>query len=215
MPHTSSPCLAVQSLTFSYPERHVFTRWSGQFGPGMSWLQGHNGCGKSTLLKLLAGAVAPSGGHIRINEVDQAAQAMAYRQRVFWCGPGAIPFEHLTPWQYWGFMRSLYPMLDEDALRLHADAFGLAPHLGAPLQSLSTGTQRKVWVSAALAAHTTVTLIDEPFNALDADSLAHLRQALVSAAQSQDRIWVLTSHEDLGPASQWARRLDLSTPGHP
>jgi ABC-type multidrug transport system ATPase subunit len=201
--------LTVQALSFSYTARHVFTRWCGQFEPGMTWLQGPNGCGKSTLLKLLAGAEAPTAGHITLGDIDQATQPLAYRQQVFWCGPGPLPFAHLSPLQYWGFMQGLYPALDATALARHVDALGLGPFVDAPLHSLSSGTQRKVWVCAALAARAPLTLIDEPFNALDAASLAYLREALATAAQQPDRIWVLTSHEDLGPAAAWARRLDL------
>ena len=39
-PLTSAPApavLSVQSLTFSYPNRHVFTLWSHRFGAGLTW----------------------------------------------------------------------------------------------------------------------------------------------------------------------------------
>jgi ABC-type multidrug transport system ATPase subunit len=211
----STPVLSVEGLHFSYPHRHVFSAWSHRFGPGLTWLKGNNGSGKSTLLKLLAGALPPWRGRIALDDIEQQAHALAYRREVFWCGPGPIALDHLTPIEYWGFMRQLYPRLDETQLRQHMTAFGLAPHLDAPLRSLSTGTQRKVWVAASLSAGTRVTLIDEPFNALDAASLAHLREALASCAQQTHRIWILTSHEDLGPASAWARVLNLDAPVPP
>ncbi|MGH6648412.1 ABC transporter ATP-binding protein [Aquabacterium sp.] len=201
--------LHIKHLNFSHPGRHVFTDWSGTFSGGLTWLKGCNGSGKSTLLMLLAGGLQPGAGSIRLGDTDQAQQALDYRRRVFWCGPGPLPFDHLTPREYWGFMRHLYPTLDTRALQMHATAFSLNAHLDVPLRSLSSGTQRKVWVAASLAAGTEATLIDEPFNALDARSLAHLREVLAKAAQDTDRIWIVTSHEDLGRAGAGAQVHDL------
>jgi len=202
--------LQVQSLHFSYPTQPVFNGWSGEFSAGLTWVQGRNGSGKSTLLKLLAGALPPRHGSLRAAGFDQHSAPLDYRRQVFWCGPDAMAFEHLSAPEYWGFMRGLYPRLDDAALRQHVQAFGLEPHLASPLRALSSGTQRKVWISAALAAGTPVRLLDEPFNALDAASLDYLRRVLAEQAQAFDVCWVLISHEDLGEATRWARCLDLS-----
>lgn len=207
---TPTNMLQVQSLHFSYPTQPVFSAWSGSFSAGLTWVQGRNGSGKSTLLKLLAGALPVRHGSLKAAGFDLHSDPLDYRRQVFWCGPDAMAFEHLSAPEYWGFMHGLYPQLDETALRQHVQAFGLEPHLATPLSALSSGTQRKVWISAALAAGTPVRLLDEPFNALDAASLAYLRGVLAAQAQAAEVCWVLISHEDLGQATQWARCLDLS-----
>lgn len=204
--------LHIHDLHFSHPDRHVFTAWSGSFTAGLTWLKGANGSGKSTLLQLLAGGLQAASGSIRLGDIDQTTQALDYRRRVFWCGPGTMPFDHLTPREYWGFMKHLYPSLDTEALQTHVTAFLLSAHLDTPMRRLSSGTQRKVWVAASLVAGTEATLIDEPFNALDVHALAHLRKVLAQAAQDTDRVWIVTSHEDLGAATAWARVHDLDPP---
>lgn len=215
----TSPVLAIEALSFSYPHRHVFTRWSAQLMPGLTWLKGSNGCGKSTLLKLLAGALVPTHGRLLLQGRHQPRQGQAFRQQVFWCGPDRIAFDHLTPWEYWGFMRTLYPSFDEVRLRAMLPLLGLAPHVQRPLRELSTGTQRKVWVLAALCAGTALTLLDEPLNALDAASLVCIRQALAECAQQalsgSPRAWLLTSHEDIGPAAPLAQVLNLDAASGP
>lgn len=202
--------MQVRDLSFSYAERHVFTQWSGQFAPGLVWLQGPNGCGKSTLLKLLGGALAPGAGDVGIDGVSLQQTPLAYRRLVFWLGPGEIAFDHLTAAEYWGFMQHLYPHFDADAAQRHCAGFGLQPHTRLALHKLSTGTQRKVWLVAALAAGTAVTLLDEPMNALDAASQSYLQTALMAQAQDTQRVWITSSHEDLGDAGQLARRLPLA-----
>jgi len=203
------PVLAVDRLSFSYPSRHVFTAWSAGFGPGLTWLRGGNGSGKSTLLKLLAGALPPTAGRIAARGIDIAAQPLDYRRTVFWCGPGPLPFDHLTPDEYFAFMRSLFPGFDAAILATRLQGFGLQPHLATPLRALSTGTQRKVWIAAALSAGTAVTLLDEPFNALDAASHAHLLVALDEAGAAGDRACIVASHEAPGEVDRIAATIEL------
>lgn len=199
----TSRVLKVHQLSFSYPQRHVLTHWSHDFLPGITWIQGPNGCGKSTLLRLLAGALPPLNGSVQVDDIDLHAQPLKYRRQVYYCGPGPIAFDHLCPEEYFGFMRSLFPCVDEEALLTHVDGFGILPFLREPLAALSTGTQRKVWLAMALSAGTRVTLMDEPFNALDSLSAQHLREVLRQQTAQDSRIWIVASHEDLdlpGPA---------------
>ena len=55
--HTQAPLLHVAGLSFSYPQRHVFTHWSHDFSGGLTWIRGSNGSGKSTLCSVLAVAL--------------------------------------------------------------------------------------------------------------------------------------------------------------
>jgi ABC-2 type transport system ATP-binding protein len=201
--------LQVHDLAFSYPGRHVFAGWQASFMPGITWVQGGNGSGKSTLLKLLAGALPPLVGTLQVQGVDATTQPLDYRRRVFWCGPGAIAFDHLRPPEYFAFLSGLYPSFDHAVVQAQVTALGLLPFVGKRLQELSTGTQRKVWLAAALAVRTPVVLLDEPLNALDAASLQHVRSQLERCAASTTQAWVIASHESLGVAGDGAARLML------
>jgi ABC-type multidrug transport system ATPase subunit len=202
--------LSVENLSFSYPGRHVFAGWQADFRPGISWVQGGNGSGKSTLLKLLAGALPPITGQLTANGVQSSAHPLQYRQQVFWCGPGAIAFDHLRPLEYYAFLRGLYLQFDMTQAKTQASALGLGPFLGSRLRELSTGTQRKVWLAAAFAVGTPVVLMDEPLNALDAASLRHVLAQLARCATDSTRAWIIASHESLGAAGELATPLLLT-----
>ena len=201
--------LQIDDLSFSYPGRPVLTGFSARVGPGLTWLRGGNGSGKSTLLALLAGAMPPLAGRLTAQRRDAHRQPLDYRRAVFWCGPGAVAFDHLNAREYFGFIAGLYPTFDSAGLASQIDGLGLAPHLGQRLAALSTGTQRKVALAAALAVGTPVVLLDEPLNALDALSLAWFRSALLRACQSPGQAWLVASHEPLGPAADGAACIDL------
>ena len=206
----SQPLLQIDGLSFSYPGRHVFTGFSARVGTGLTWLRGANGSGKSTLLALLAGALQPITGQITVQGLDQARQPLDYRRAVYWCGPGPVVFDHLRPPEFFGFIAGLYPHFDEAALSRHVQALGLAPQLGQRLSALSTGTQRKVALACALAVGTPVVLLDEPFNALDAASLAHLQAVLEGAAAGRRQAWLVASHTDPAAGATGRMLLDLN-----
>ena len=191
----SPELLRAEDLSFSYPGRHVLTHFSANFAPGLTWVQGRNGSGKSSLLKLLAGALPPLTGRLWANGVEAAADPLGYRRAVFWCGPGEVAFQHLRPPEYFAFLRGLYPSWDAAALPEQLHGLGLQSFMGTRLSALSTGTQRKVWLAAALVAGTAVILLDEPLNALDSASAAHLRQQLAQRALSKTQAWLVASHE--------------------
>jgi ABC-type multidrug transport system ATPase subunit len=200
-------------LSFSYPGRHVFSDWSAEFAPGLTWIRGSNGSGKSTLLKLLAGALPPLAGRLNVREIDAALRPLDYRREVFWCGPAAIPFDHLRPPEYFGFLRSLYPRFDATALDAHVAGLGLNRFMGVRLSELSTGTQRKVWLTAALVAGTAAVLLDEPLNAFDSGSLRYALDRLADCAVDTARAWIVASHESLGDAGERAALVSLDRQG--
>lgn len=209
----SSAPLVVEQLGFRWDRRLLFASWSHRFGPGLTRVHGTNGCGKTTLLKLLGGALDPFAGTRIANGIDAAADPQGYRRQVYWCGPDPVPFQHLTPGEFYAFLAGLYPTMDRAALPPLLAALGLEPHLGKTLDMLSTGSARKVAVAAALVMGTPVTLLDEPLAGLDRRSVDVVVQALLERAREPGRAWIVTSHEDLGPAAAAAALLELPPGG--
>ena len=206
--------LQLDQLAFAWPDRVVLQRCSTALKTGITWLRGPNGVGKSTLLQLLAGVLRPLQGTARLLRPGQPAldlqadHRLAWRHAVFWCGPGAVAYDHLSPLDFWSFLHGLYPDWQPLAVVRHAEAFGLGPHLDRPLARLSTGTQRKVWLVAALAAGTPVRLLDEPLNALDDEATAYLQDQLAQAQEERSALWLVASHDaplpaHTAPVNEW------------
>lgn len=206
----ATPPLSVEGLEFGYAAAPLFFDWSHDFVPGLTWLRGDNGSGKSTLLRLLGGALEADGGTIRLGDVTAHAQPLAYRRRVYWCGPDGVAFDHLRPAEFFGFVAGLYPTFDASVVDRWVDAFGLRPFLPRRIRELSTGTRRKVAVVAAFAVGTDVVLLDEPLAGLDRASLATATAHLAKIADARDRVWIVASHEPLGPAQGPAHTVDLA-----
>lgn len=59
---------------------------------------------------------------------------------------------------------------------------------------LSTGSRRKVGLVAALASGATVTLLDQPFAALDASAIRRLQAFLAQLGQNPVRAWLIADY---------------------
>jgi ABC-type multidrug transport system ATPase subunit len=113
---------------------------------------------------------------------------------VFWADPRSSAWEQVTPSAYFKSLLRQYPRFDAQAVMELADDLGLTPHLEKPLYMLSTGSKRKVWLAAAFASGAAVTLLDEPFAALDPASIRFVRELLAEAAAHPSRTWVLADY---------------------
>ena len=186
--------LHLQNLHFTYPaspNQPLFTGLSAHLPAGVSLVCGGDGCGKSTLLRLLAGDLMPAKGQVRFSGADRA--------QVFWMDPRSkvvnATLNNVVVQTYFEALASRWPNLDTAWLAELSDDLGLTPHLHKPMFMLSTGSRRKVLLAAGLAGGASVTLLDEPFAALDAPSIRCVTAALVRAAAQPQRACVIADHQ--------------------
>jgi len=184
-----APVLTAQGLSFAWPGHSLFQDLHIALPPGVSLVTGDESCGKSTLLRLLAGDLRARSGTIAINGAPPEPG------QVFWIDPKTEAHDAISATAYLQGVQQRYPAFSHEALADLLAGFSLAPHLDKPLYMLSAGSRRKVWLSAAFAAGARVTLIDQPFAALDGPSIRFLRELLQEAAEHPHRAWVLADFE--------------------
>ena len=187
--------IQVQGLHFAYPEHKLFTDFSVQIGLGVTLIQGGDGRGKTTLLRLLAGELTADAGTLHIHQLDLQKQPAAYRQQLFWTDARSEAFDQLTPPEYFEMQRKRWPGFDNQSLAELIRGLDLEVHLHKKLFMLSTGSKRKVWLAAAFASGAAVTLLDEPFAALDTPSIRFVIQRLKGAAARPERAYVIADYE--------------------
>ena len=196
MPQTL-PLLQLEQLSFRHAGPSgplLFDGFCLELHAGVSWLTGDEGSGKTTLLQLLAGEL-PATGEIRVGGIRLADSRLAYRQQVAWFDPRDTALDEQTARQLFARLQALHPGCDLGTLAAHIEGLSLAPHLDKALSMMSTGTRRKVLMAAALAAKCPLTLLDQPFMALDRPSIDYLLQVLQHASRSPDRACVLADYE--------------------
>jgi ABC-type sugar transport system ATPase subunit len=149
-------------------------------------LLGENGAGKSTLVKVIAGAVKPDEGTLRLDgrEVAFDSTADAVRNGV------AVVSQELSLFPDLDVLSNLFPMREprrgpfvnksvmaERARPVLAE-LGLDVSLRQPLGSLSLAQRQLVEVAKALVTQPRVLILDEPTSALEQASTEALMKVL-------------------------------------
>jgi ABC-type multidrug transport system ATPase subunit len=173
----------------------LFDGLSTRIAPGITLVRGGDGSGKTTLLRLLAGELPPHAGHLEIDGICLHDRPAAYRQQVYWIDPRSDAFDQMKTADYFKSLPGLYSTFDQTLLEDLIKGLSLTPHLDKQLYMLSTGSKRKVWLAAAFASGAALTLLDEPFAALDKVSAGHVMKLLHNAADHPARAWVIGHYE--------------------
>jgi ABC-type multidrug transport system ATPase subunit len=163
--------------------------------PGLVAVTGDEGVGKTHLLRSLGGDLAPQSGAAPCTDA-------------LWLDLSLPGQDDLTPPQVWAALRQRCPRWDASLQEELAQALRLEPHLQKKLSMLSTGSRRKVALVGLLASGATVTCLDQPFAALDANSIGVLREFLADVADHATRTWVVADHVP-DPRLPWRRRIAL------
>ncbi len=198
MSSLTSDLIRVENL-----DHGPFHQLTFSWGAGVHAVCGDEGTGKTTLLRLLAGNVQPTQGTVRAPEGG-----------VFWVDLQGTEFDAVTVQACWDALRVRYSQWNEALLHDLADELDMTRHLEKRLNMLSAGSRRKVMVLAALASGATVTLLDQPFVALDQASIGVIHDFLSEAADHPTRAWIVADYE-APHGLPLASVLNLGTPYDP
>jgi ABC-type multidrug transport system ATPase subunit len=184
----------VQGLSFAYAQRSLFGGWNARFPAGVTWITGDEGSGKTTLLRLLDGSLRADAGVLRIGTTRLDLDAAAYRAQVFRSDPQSELPAELPARDWLETVGAPYPQRDHAAIPVLIDRLGLREHLHKPLFMLSTGSRRKFWLVAAWSSGAALTLLDQPFAALDKTSIMAVCGLLQEQGAASGRAWVVADY---------------------
>ena len=145
---------------------------------------GPNGCGKSTLLKMLAGQITPDAGEIEIGETIRIGY---FAQEVPDMDTGVRVIDYIKDF-------GEYVQTEEGKISASAmlERFLFTPEMQyTPVEKLSGGEKRRLYLLSVLMQGANVLLLDEPSNDLDIATVTILEDYL----NSFEGIVVAVSHD--------------------
>ena len=171
---------------------------------------GPSGAGKTTLLQVLACALPPTAGTLRIDGLEPWALPRRALQRLrgrLFLAPQTPPLPprqrvitavlagRLPAMGLWASLRSLFYPHDIPAAHHALDHFDLADKLFERVDRLSGGERQRVGLARALLAPARLWLIDEPLSALDPTRATQALDTLVQQARERGVTLVATLHQ--------------------
>lgn len=185
--------IEVVNVSKSFRGQVLFNQVNAVFEQGKIYgITGPNGSGKSVLFKLICGFIKPDQGEIKIHPDYQSKNAdFPSNFGIIIDRPGYIAgqtgFENLKRWA------DIQNKISHEDIRNTMRLVGLDPDARQKMRSYSLGMKQKIALSQAIMENQEVLILDEPFNALDIDSVQNVRDLLLKYRQDGKTI-ILTSH---------------------
>ncbi len=205
--------LQAHDLACIRGDRRLFRGLSFELGPGqLLRVEGANGAGKTSLLRLLAGLGLPAAGEVHWQGQPIRRQREAYAQALLYLGHLGGLKDELTAAENLQIEADLAGTPGVDATRISEALgnWGLARQAKLPLRVLSAGQRRRAALARLQLTEAALWILDEPFNALDVDAVAHLGRQIEAHVQ-QGGLAVITSHMALPIAPERIKSLRLAS----
>jgi ABC-type multidrug transport system ATPase subunit len=176
-----------------------------QIGVGVFGLLGPNGAGKTSLLRMMATAVAPTSGTLRLLGRDPGvhSQRREIRRRLGYLpqNPGYYPGFTVTEFvEYFALLKEMPTARVPGAVASAIERVGLGDRARSRLRTLSGGMLRRAVIAQAIVNEPELLLLDEPTAGLDPEQRVAFRALLRELGQRA--AVVVSTHlvEDVGAA---------------
>lgn len=179
--------IKARALAKRYGDRRVFAGLDVDVPDGGFLLvTGPNGSGKTTLLRVLAGLAAPSAGELQLPP----------RHTIGYLGHEPLVYRELTPLENLTLFGRLYRLPERgERIGMLLERFGLWEVRHERVSTFSRGMQQRLGLCRVLLHEPTLLLLDEPYNALDAEGAALLDAVFQEHSFEEPRAWVIATHE--------------------
>ncbi|MBL6849414.1 MAG: ABC transporter ATP-binding protein [Planktomarina temperata] len=168
--------LTLRNLTLGYDRHPVIHHLEAEIAEGsLTAIVGPNGAGKSTLLKGVIGTLAPLEGGVALGGISRDDIAYLPQQsdidRSF-----PISVRDLVAMGLWREIGPFGPVRahHRDRIATAISAVGLTGFEDRPIGALSGGQMQRVLFARLLLQEARLVLLDEPFTAIDARTMADL-----------------------------------------
>ncbi|MDE0468720.1 MAG: metal ABC transporter ATP-binding protein [Candidatus Poribacteria bacterium] len=208
--------IEVTDLTVAYQDKPVLWDVDLDVPPGVLLsIVGPNGAGKTTLIKAILGLVRPAAGNVLIYDKPYEAQRrivgyVPQRGTVDWDFPtNVLDVVMMGRYGALGWIRR--PRRQDRELAMSAlEKVGMEGYATRQISQLSGGQQQRVFLARALVQDSTVYLMDEPFQGVDATTeraIVDLLQELRANGKT-----VVVVHHDLQTVTDyfdWVMLLNI------
>jgi ABC-2 type transport system ATP-binding protein len=194
---------AVADLSLAVPPGEIY----GFLGP--------NGAGKTTTIRMLAGALAPSSGTIRLGGFDLAARPREAKAILGYIPDRPFLYEKLSGAEFLAFTADLYRVPAAEAARRSQELlelFELWDWRDELIENYSHGMKQRLIMGGALLPRPRILVVDEPMVGLDPRG-AKLVMGIFKRLAREDGVAVFISTHTMSLASRLCDRIGIIQKG--
>lgn len=196
--------IVIRNLNKKYGKQEALKNISLQIPVGLYGLLGENGAGKTTLMRILAAALEPTAGTVKIDGIDikqkkQIRKMTGYLPQEFSVYPNMSVSSALD---YLGILSELPKEERKNRIDEVLRQVNLEQERKKRFKNLSGGMKRRFGIAQALLNHPKVLIIDEPTAGLDPEERLRLYNLLTELAS--ERVILLSTHiaGDIAPVCE-------------
>jgi ABC-2 type transport system ATP-binding protein len=194
--------VSIREISKRYKGMLLFESVSFEMTEGRTYgLVGSNGSGKSVLLKIICGFERPDSGEVEIDSrYLSARRTFPDKFGITINGPAYLP--GLSARNNLLELSRIRRRIGVEQINQVMSSLGLDPESRTHVRSFSQGMKHKLALAQALMEEPEVLVLDEPFNALDVESVFAVK-ALLRDQQQRGTTIIFTSHhaEDIDDLS--------------
>ena len=184
-----------------------------QAGPGVFGLLGPNGAGKTSLLRVMATAIPPTAGRLRLLGRDPGSSGprreirrrLGYLPQNLGYYPGFTVVEFV---EYFALLKEMPAARVPAAVAAAVERVELGGKAKAKLRTLSGGMLRRVGIAQAIVNEPELLLLDEPTAGLDPEQRVAFRALLRDLGQGATVMVSTHLVEDVGAACTQVALMD-------
>lgn len=183
----------TRGLTRKFGTVTALDRVTFQLHPGKVYgLVGANGQGKTTLIRHVLGLLRAQEGTVRVFGLDPVRHPVKVLQRTGYLSEDRDLPDWMRIGELLSYVAAFYPAWDASYAAELIETFGLDP--ARKVGTLSKGMRAQVALTAAVAYHPDLVLLDEPSSGLDAVVRRDILKEIIRSVAVDGRTVVFSSH---------------------
>lgn len=174
-------------------------------------LVGRNGSGKTMLMKCICGFVKVTSGRILVED-KVVGKDIDFPQNIGFIieTPGFIPY--YSGYKNLLLLASLNNKIQKEAVQKAMEAVGLDYKLKRAVKKYSLGMRQRLGIAQAIMEEPSILILDEPFNGLDKEGVAEMRNYFLKLKEKGTTILVCShSTDDIRVLCDTVSEMDKGT----
>ena len=186
--------IQIVNYTKEIRGRIVLDSVSLTFHPGRIYgLKGVNGSGKTMLLRAVCGLIYPTHGYVEIDG-ERLGKDISFPRSISALIESPAFLDNFTGYKNLEMIASLKEVATKEDIENALMEVGLDPHDTRTYRKYSLGMKQKLGLACCFMENPDIILLDEPFNALDEESVEKVKK-IIFKHKERGALIVLACHD--------------------